>query len=104
MSFTGNEDQEITLTEATALTTNYRNAAGSNPILAHYFGQTIINDILAQADCVGIRIYYALSSTGQKELVLVGVNEDGDDLYNGVLGDRSVACPAVCSATNPLNS
>lgn len=104
MSFTGNEDQEITLSEASALTANYRAASASTAVLGHYFGKTIINDILAQEDCVGIRIYYALTSTGEKQLVLVGVDEDENDLCDGVLGDKSFLCPPICGTSNALNS
>jgi hypothetical protein len=104
MSFTGNEDQEITLTEASALTANYRAASTTNTVLGHYFGKTIINNILAQEACVGIRVYYALTTTGQKQLVLVGVDEDENDLCDGVLGDRSFLCPPICGNANALNS
>ncbi len=104
--FTGNEDQTITLTEAAALTKNYRNAqpSGSNPILGHYFGKKILNDILAQQDCVGIRVYYALNASGEKELVLSGVYANGNDISNGVLGDRSFKSPPYSGVANPLNS
>ena len=104
MSFTGTEDQAITLSEGAALTANYRAVAGSNPVLGHYFGQSILNAILAQDGCVGIRIYYALTSGGQKQLVLVGVDANQDDMTDGVLGDKSYLCPSICGATNSLNS
>ena len=53
---------------------------------------------------MGIRVYYALTSTGQKQLVLVGVDEDENDLCDGVLGDKSYLCPPVCGNANALNS
>jgi len=101
--FTGNENQEISLTTATALNKAYRDA---NPgqILGHYFGKKILQDILAQTDCVGIRAYYALDASGGKELVLSGVNAAGNDMTDGVLGDRSFKSPPYSGAANPLNS
>lgn len=104
MTLTGNENHDITLQEASAFTENYRNAAGNNPVLAHYFGKTKIQAILNQEGCVGMRIYYALSDTGEKQLVITGVDSSGNDMYNGILADRSLMCPTYCSASNPLNS
>lgn len=103
MSFTGNENHDISLQEAAELTANYRNA---NPgqTLGHFFGATAIAAILGQEGCVGIRLYYAITNAGQKQLVVVGVNADGNDLYNGLLADRSFNCPPVCGISNPLNS
>ena len=96
MGFTGNEDHDITLSEATSWTGNYRNA---NPgkVKAHFFGRDAIQDILDQADCVGIRIYYALDDNGVKHLVLVGTDADQNDLYTGVLCERSMPCPPFCN-------
>lgn len=105
MTFTGNEDHSISLTDASEMTENYRNAnPGTTTILAHYFGKARIQAILSQEDCVGMRTYYAISNDGVKQLVIVGVDENGNDLYNGLLAERSYHCPPQCSASNPLNS
>ncbi len=39
-------------------------------------GKNIINNILSQPNCAGIRFYNALDETGQKTLVIVGLDED----------------------------
>lgn len=39
-----------------------------------FVGSNIIDQILAQPDCVGIRFYNALDENGQKTLVLVGID------------------------------
>jgi hypothetical protein len=104
MSFTGNENHDISLQEAAAMTKNYRDANPPDAILGHFFGMNSINAILAQTGCVGIRIYYALNTDGVKQLVVTGVNASGNDLYEGLLAERSYNCPPQCSATNPLNS
>lgn len=101
--FTGNEDQTITLAAGSSMTANYR-AANPDQILGHFFGKKILTDILSQANCVGIRVYYAIKDDGSKELVLVGVDSAGNDLCNGVLGDRSYKSPPYSGASNPLNS
>jgi hypothetical protein len=104
MSFTGNEDQQITLTEGAALTAEYRNNAGQDPVLGHYVAKSILTDILTQTNCVGIRVYYGQKTNGEKQLVIVGVDADENDLYEGIIADRSTTCPPYCSTANPLNS
>jgi hypothetical protein len=97
MAFNGKEGEQISLEEAVALTTNYRNSPEANGAQAHFFGKSIIGNILAQTGCVGIRIYYGLDANGMKQLVMVGVAENGDDMYNGIIADRSIPCPTYCS-------
>ena len=40
----------------------------------------------------------------KKHLVIVGVNEEGNDLYNGNLMEIGKTCPPICPDSNPLNS
>ena len=103
MTFTGNENHDISLSEASQWTANYRNA---NPgqVIAHALGSGAITAILTQSGCVGIRVYYALNNEGEKQIVIVGVDSQGNDLYNGLLADRTFNCPPICSTANPLNS
>lgn len=104
MSFTGNEDHSISLATASEWTKNYRDDSPEDATIAHFYGKAAIQAILDQTDCVGIRIYYALDETGQKQLVIVGVDASENDLYTGLLAERSKKCPNTCSATNPLNT
>jgi hypothetical protein len=104
MTFTGNEVHDISLELAATWTANYRDTITPPETIAHYFGGAALESILAQEGCVGIRLYYALDDSGQKQIIVVGVNEAGNDLYEGLLAERSVKCPQMCSAANPLNS
>lgn len=104
MSFTGNENHLITLAEASAMTANYRASVAAGATIAHYFGKTDIEAIFNQAGCVGMRVYYAIDGNGAKQLVVVGVDANENDLYNGLIADRGSPCPAYCSTPNPLNS
>lgn len=103
MSFNGSEGEEITLTEAAGMTANYREE-NPNETKGHFMGKTLIQAILDQTDCVGIRIYYGIDDEGNKELILVGVDENEDDLYEGKIGDKMKPCPSYCGSSNPLNS
>lgn len=104
MAFTGNENHDISLADAAQLTENYRTTSPPASTLGHYFGRAAIEAILAQGDCVGIRIYYAKKNDGTKQLVITGVSADENDMYNGVLAEKSYPCPPRCSSLNPLNS
>lgn len=109
MKFTGKEDHDFPLNVAAQWTKNYRQSPSFHAAtmkLAHYFGKSAIQAILDQTDkdCVGMRVYYALDDAGVQQLIIVGVNSDGNDIYEGLLAERSVPCPDMCSAANPLNS
>jgi hypothetical protein len=103
MTITGNENHSISLAEASAWTKNYRDA---NPgqIKGHALGKNAISDILFQDNCVGLRVYYALDDSGAKQIIFVGIDADGNDLYEGKLAERTYVCPPDCGAANSLNS
>ena len=105
MNYTGHEDHSISLLDAAVMTKRFRDSqAGTGFIIAEYFGRDAISSILSQVDCVGIRLYYALDSENVPNLVITGVNKNGDDLCNGVLAENGLGCPTSCSVANPLNS
>lgn len=103
MAFNGTEGEQIIISEAAGLTSNYR-TANPNGTHAQYMGKDIINSILSQTGCVGIRSYYGINSSGKTTLVLVGVDENENDLVSGIVADRGHLCPAKCSNQNSINS
>ncbi|MFT5820885.1 MAG: hypothetical protein ACI8ZM_002133 [Crocinitomix sp.] len=103
MAFDGTEGSQITLAEAAAMTLNHR-MASPNDRLGNFMGKDIINDILAQSGCVGIRTYHGLDTSGNREIILVGVDANQNDMISGVIADRSFPCPSACSIANSLNS
>jgi hypothetical protein len=104
MQYTGGENHFISLAEAAEMTERYRKDAGTDAVLAGFFGKDTILRILSQANCCGIRIYYAKSEDNSPQFVITGVNREGDDLYDGELAEYAIACPPNCSKENPLNS
>ena len=101
MAFDGTEGGEISLITGSQMTAAYR-AANPNSTIAHFFGKEILNQLLEQENCVGIRIYYGIKDD-KTELVLVGVDSEENDLL-GLVADLSLPCPKTCSSPNPLNS
>jgi hypothetical protein len=100
--FDGTEGDAITLAAASDLTERFRGNYSSQP-KARFFGKDIINQILAQTGCKGIRMYHGVNSSGLLEIVLVGADANGNDMLN-LIADISTPCPSVCSTTNDLNS
>ena len=101
MAFTGDEAEEFPLKTAAEWTANYRK---SNPegIKGHFFGVKIIEKILKQQGCVGIRCYYALDEKGVQQLIIVGADKDENDLYEGIIAEVSLPCPPFCPNGSPL--
>jgi|SRR3989338_9887235 len=102
MAFNGTEGGEITLSAGSAMTAAYR-ASNPGQTIAHFFGRDILEELLAQEGCMGIRIYYGIDSDGLKQLVLVGANASENDM-TGLVADVSMPCPSRCSSPNKLNS
>lgn len=102
MAFDGTEGGQITLENGAEMTAKYRHDY-PNETLAHFFGKDILEKILDQEGCVGIRFYYGIDEDGQKQIVMVGVDSDENDLTN-LVADMSFPCPNACSTPNALNS
>ena len=105
MAFDGSEGSAISLETASGYTANYREA---NPgaTKGHFFGKSIINDILGQSGCKGIRIYYGQTTKGRKELIMAGADSsENDQIESGhTIADLSSPCPPYCGDNNVLNS
>ena len=102
--FTGFEDHSIDIHEAGQLTRNYRMREGKGAIKGQYFSRAAVEQMLAQEDVVGLRYYYTRNREGKLGLVLVGVKEDGEDLFNGFICGNAIPNSPFCSEKNPLNS
>ncbi len=108
---TGNENHDISLTDAAVLTKNYRTVPattvvnGITGIKAQAFGKDAIQEILDQSGCVGIRFYYGMELIPPSfKLIGVGVDANDDDMTSGKLIQHSLMCPTICSTSNVLNS
>jgi hypothetical protein len=75
-------------------------------VKAIFYGSEILGKILAQQDCVGIRIYNAIGDDGIENFVLVGAKENGNNIWpsasddstpDGIVGDRGYPCPPACA-------
>jgi len=91
---TGREGAEIDIKVATEWTRNHRRR---NPggVISQFFGRELLEKIIQQPDCVGLRFYYANSkpasgwhrfvnrcfpkSEGEVHLIIAGVTKEGKD-------------------------
>jgi hypothetical protein len=104
MSFNGNEGEFVTLSDASRWTANYRNTIQPGEVIALYGGKEKLLELLNQDNCVGARIYFAIDDDGNKNIVFVGVEENENDMENGLLLDKWLPCPTRCPKKNSLNS
>jgi hypothetical protein len=68
-----------------------------------FYGKNKILAILNQPDCIGLRYYHGVNSSGQLVVVLAGEDSSGTGL-DGVLVNEGPLCPPFCSITNSLDS
>lgn len=102
MSFNGTEGAVISTNSAATLTANYRNS-NPNGVKGVFFGREILQSILDQTGCKGIRFYFAMDANGNNTLVAVGADASENDQMDGVIADFSSPCPPHCSSSNSLN-
>ncbi len=77
---TGKEGEEFDLETAASWTKNHREKHPEQHV-SHFYGKDLINKILNQDGCVGIRIYYAYDHDGTRHSILVGANAQGKDIH-----------------------
>lgn len=94
------QGHRIPLEEAAAMTRRYREGMHKGGL----FLRADVDALLGQKGCSGLRFYYGLGVNGEDTLILVGVDQEGNDMVNGVLIDTSFPCPPFCGDGNSLNS
>jgi len=68
--------EEIGVELGTQMVKDYQKANPSD-VRSYLIGRNIIDQILAQPGCVGIKFYNAYNEIGEKTLVYVGVDQNG---------------------------
>jgi hypothetical protein len=82
--------------DITALKTMYPISVSSNDVIAHYFGKDVVEKIMKQPGCVGVRMYYGKHANGKSGLIFVGVDKYGKDLTPIVIAGPGSICPPFC--------
>ncbi len=111
--YDGSDSGPIDLSTARKWVQNFKTAhPDPKEIRSHYFGRWIIDKILRQPGCTGLRIYYALNDEGAKELIISGVDGQGGTMNPqsltlsgddpNTLADASFPCPPICNPSGEL--
>jgi hypothetical protein len=61
--------------------------ANPNEVGSFLIGRNIIEHLLAQPGCAGLRFYNAINETGSKTLVYLAIDADGKDIKKKVIVD-----------------
>jgi len=80
--------EEVGLELGTQMVKSYQQANPSD-VRSYLIGRNIIDQILAQPGCVGIKFYNAYNENGGKTLVYLGVDQNGTSIveYKVVSGN-----------------
>jgi hypothetical protein len=83
--------------------------------LSETFDRAAIDAILIEDGCTAVRIYYGMSEDLLVHAILVGVNEDNEDILppsgnllsnetdDEVIVEQGIRCPPDCAPSSPLN-
>lgn len=107
MAGTGPSEHQIDLDTAERITRRFRNGAAPDEVRGHWFSRDIIDQILAQPGCTGVRIYHARHDDGSAALVVVGTRSAegaAADLTSGPICEEGKPCPPYCDVASALNS
>ena len=101
--FTENAGQNVGLEVGARMISSYRKA-NPDEKTSYFVGRNIIEQILAQPGCTGIKFYNAYNEAGEKVLVYVGTGENGHPILqfaainstgeliykNGIVANRGI--------------
>lgn len=96
-------NHSISLEQAVAMTSLYRSAIPEGMPVSETFGITSMNALLSQTGCTALRIYHGKQTDGTIHAILVGVNEKGEDITEGILLEEGNRCPPYCPPTSILS-
>ena len=102
MAYNGTEGHMVDLRLAARWTKRYRE---ENPgeVKAQFFGCDILNQLLNEPGCKGIRVYYGIDDDGKKQLILVGANAEQNNILptdqgndGSAVANGGASCPTSC--------
>jgi hypothetical protein len=119
----------ISLQQAQEMTERYRQnrvsilqppyQQGNVLAISESFDRAAFDSVLAQPGCVGLRIYYGMDPSLQVHAIIVGYNENNEDMLPVQTGFTAASstdegetniieegnrCPDFCAPDSPLNT
>jgi hypothetical protein len=82
-------------------------------VMAHFMGRNIIEKILAQPGCIGIRTFHGVKEIGVRTLIFLGVDANGKNIIDfqtvdssgktsknlGIIASGPRDCPPYCDGS-----
>ncbi len=96
-------EHRISTDEAAEMTARYRENLLPGQPKGGFFGKKAIQRLLVQPDCIGLRFFYGAANDGARVIVILCVDKNGEEMFDGPLAELSIVCPPICGPTNPLN-
>lgn len=98
--FDATRDHRITQEEAAGLVKAFQAGAKAGDHRATVFNRSAFEQLLAQPEAAGIRIYRAMHADGPPTLVMVAVDTEGQDVATSgsVFIQKGTDCPPNCGA------
>ena len=87
----------ISFQETKHIINNSQRIAATDAVIAEYFGKDVVDKILAQPGCAGVRMYYGKQSSGRSGVLIIGYDRTGKDMVSGVLALPHLSCPPFCT-------
>lgn len=92
-----NAGQSKSNQNATALTNAHRISVSSEAVIAHYFGKDVVDKVMKQPGCVGVRMYYGKHTNGKSGFIFIGVDKNGRDMVSTLISGPASYCPPICN-------
>jgi hypothetical protein len=92
-------DHRITAREAAAHTKRHRATLGKHHAEGDHGGAFMgdqVLELLAQKNCVALRVYHGRNAKGARSIVLVGVDSLNRDMTEGTCLEICWPCPPYC--------
>lgn len=94
----------ITLDEAKNWAKKWQTNPPKDLAKAHLIPREALSELLATEGVVNVRAYMGVDEIGTQKLMIVGVDEEGNDMIdeNHLIYDKTHPCPSVCDPSSPL--
>ena len=67
-----------------------------------HFPRSVIDELLGQPGCEGLRFYFGTKPDGSLTVVFVGIDGGEKDMSDGLIAEDFFPCPPFCDATSTL--
>ena len=96
----------IPVSQALDWVTRWRGSSEVMPIKGFLIPGADLTEVLAEKGVVNTRAYMGMDENNEYHLLIVGVDDSGNDMLDEDQGqyvyDFTQPCPPICSATGPL--